>query len=72
MKEQPLRFGLLGVGGMGRGHAREIAGRSDAQIVAVCDVNSAAIEQLFGALPMVDRQSVAVFAKPEAMLLRLH
>jgi predicted dehydrogenase len=34
-----LNVGSIGVGGMGRGHLRELVRRADVQVLAVCDVN---------------------------------
>ena len=48
MSQQPLRFGIIGTGGMGGVHAREINGRPDAQVVAICDVNEAALDRAAG------------------------
>lgn len=40
-----LRFGIIGTGGMGGVHAREIHGRQDAVVAAICDVNEAALDR---------------------------
>ncbi|MCL4545464.1 MAG: Gfo/Idh/MocA family oxidoreductase [Chloroflexi bacterium] len=68
MAQETLRFGIVGVGGMGRAHAREIAVRSDAHIVAACDASAAALDRFFETIPMLDRASVAEFASLEQML----
>jgi predicted dehydrogenase len=41
----PLRFGILGTGGMGVAHAREILLRSDATVAALCDTSEAALDR---------------------------
>ncbi len=43
-----LRFGIIGTGGMGGVHAREINGRQDARVAAICDVNEAALDRAAG------------------------
>ncbi|HEV2121612.1 MAG TPA: Gfo/Idh/MocA family oxidoreductase [Chloroflexota bacterium] len=47
---QPLRFGILGTGGMGITHAREILAHPDATVTALCDSNEAAIDRAVGRL----------------------
>ena len=34
-----INVGLIGIGAMGSGHLRVLAGRKQAQLVAVCDVD---------------------------------
>jgi predicted dehydrogenase len=41
----PLKFGILGTGGMGISHSREILARPDATVTALCDVNDAALDR---------------------------
>jgi predicted dehydrogenase len=41
----PLRFGIVGTGGMGIAHAREILLRPDATVAALCDTSEAAQER---------------------------
>jgi predicted dehydrogenase len=45
-----LRFGVVGTGGMGMAHAREILARPDAGLTALCDVSEAALERAIGRL----------------------
>ena len=40
-----LRFGFVGVGGMGGVHLREVAAREDARVAAVCDVSPEALDR---------------------------
>lgn len=41
-----MRWGIIGAGGMGQHHVRALLARSDARLVAACDVNPAALESL--------------------------
>ncbi len=41
----PLRIGIVGTGGMGGHHARELQQRSDARVVALCDVAEASLNR---------------------------
>src|SRR6266498_3882631 len=41
----PLRFAILGTGGMGISHAREILSHPDATLTALCDTNAAALDR---------------------------
>jgi predicted dehydrogenase len=41
-----MRWGIIGAGGMGQAHLRAILARSDARLVAACDVNPAAVANL--------------------------
>jgi len=43
-----IRFGIIGTGGMGGVHGREIQARQDARVVAVCDVSEAALDRAAG------------------------
>ena len=45
MSDSVLRFGIVGTGGMGGVHAREIHGRRDARVVALCDTSEQALER---------------------------
>ena len=42
---EPLRMGVIGAGGMGNHHARQILQRDDAEIVVVCDPQPASLER---------------------------
>ena len=43
---EPVRFGLVGVGGMGGSHLKESQGATgEARFTALCDVNRAALEE---------------------------
>ena len=42
---EPLRIGIIGTGGMGGHHARELQERKDARVVALCDVAEAAMDR---------------------------
>lgn len=48
--KRALRFGIVGAGGMGTSHAREILGRRDATVDALCDSSEAALERAAGRL----------------------
>ena len=41
-----LRIGIIGTGGMGNHHAREIKQRQDVVISAMCDASDAAMDRL--------------------------
>jgi predicted dehydrogenase len=60
---ETLRFGILGTGGMGITHAREILAHPEATVVALCDASEAALEQaesrLYG-----DRGSATTSVRP--------
>ena len=57
-----LRFGILGTGGMGTSHAREILARPDATVVALCDASeealARAVRRLHGATVPHEAQPV--------------
>ena len=40
-RKKVIRFGIIGVGGMGQGHCSSIAKVSDAKLTAVCDIDAA-------------------------------
>ena len=46
MDSKPLRWAIIGAGGMGRWHVNALLKRDDVQVVAACDVNSQALESL--------------------------
>ncbi len=50
MGEAVLRFGIVGTGGMGGVHLREINARQDARVAALCDVSETALERTRAAL----------------------
>jgi len=41
--ESPVRFGIIGVGGMGNGHARNMPRIEEATLTAVCDISPEAL-----------------------------
>jgi len=43
--QTPLRLAILGTGGMGISHAREILAHPDATLTALCDINDAALDR---------------------------
>ncbi|MBV9868513.1 MAG: Gfo/Idh/MocA family oxidoreductase [Abitibacteriaceae bacterium] len=43
---KPVKFGVIGVGGMGGSHARNIGQLAEAEVVAVADVNEAAAHKM--------------------------
>ena len=57
----PVRFGIIGTGGMGSSHAREIAARDDARVVAACDINDAAIDRFLERVPALKGSDVTRF-----------
>jgi len=57
-----LKIALVGAGHMGRLHARTIAARADARLVAVCDVDAAAaaaLAETYGARALGDASGLA-------------
>lgn len=60
--DRRLRFGLAGLGSMGRNHLRVIAGRDDATLAAVADPVPTALDEA------VDRTGATGFLEPLAML----
>lgn len=65
--ETPLRFGIIGTGGMGSAHAREIAARDDARVVAACDVDEAAIERFLERVPALKGGDLTRFTEVAAL-----
>src|SRR5690606_41468706 len=41
---EPVKIGLVGVGGMGRSHLRKLAELEEVKLVGVADVNQAAVD----------------------------
>jgi predicted dehydrogenase len=62
-----LRFGIIGTGGMGSAHAREIAAREDAEVVAACDINQAAIDRFLERVPALKQRDIARFTDVAAL-----
>ncbi|MBI2940614.1 MAG: Gfo/Idh/MocA family oxidoreductase [Chloroflexi bacterium] len=44
--DRPLRWAIIGAGGMGRWHVNALLKRTDIQVVAACDVNPQALDAL--------------------------
>jgi len=63
----PVRFGIIGTGGMGSSHAREIAAREDARVVAACDINDAAIDRFLGRVPALKGSDLTRFTEVAAL-----
>lgn len=42
--DKPVRFGIVGVGGMGNGHARNMPHIAEADLTAVCDISPEALQ----------------------------
>ncbi|MBM4000860.1 MAG: Gfo/Idh/MocA family oxidoreductase [Planctomycetes bacterium] len=51
---EPIRLGLIGCGGMGSGHLRQLSSRKDARVAWVCDVDR---NRLADSVKLVDSQS---------------
>ena len=45
---QPLKFGIIGVGGMGGGHAKNLVQMEEAELVAVADVDDETAQRVAG------------------------
>ncbi|NBQ61825.1 MAG: gfo/Idh/MocA family oxidoreductase, partial [Proteobacteria bacterium] len=71
MKE-PMRFGILGTGGISAGHARDILNRDDATLVAIADVNAEAMEGFVGRVIPLGSPHPAQFTSLEAMVAGSH
>lgn len=71
MKE-PLRFGILGTGGISAGHARDILNRDDATLVAIADVSTDAMEGFVGRVIPLGSPHPAQFTSLEAMVAGSH
>ena len=41
-----IQIGIIGTGGMGNHHARELLRRSDVRVTAVCDTSEASLDRL--------------------------
>ena len=61
-----IRIGMVGAGGMGNSHGRQLADRQDARVVALCDISEAALARLAGTLG--DAGGVNRYDSLEAML----
>ncbi|XOV88880.1 MAG: Gfo/Idh/MocA family protein [Pseudomonadota bacterium] len=51
----PVKFGIIGAGAISLGSAREIQAHADAEIVAICDANTARVNRLGDALGVRQR-----------------
>ena len=51
-----VSVGLIGTGGMGRGHLRNLLLRDDVHIACVCDVDDAVLEQVSGRVQEANRK----------------
>jgi len=69
---EPLRLGLVGLGGMGRSHLRSLLGADFVKLVGVVDVNKQAVDQVSqetGIPGFYSHQDLLEKAKPEAVLI---
>ena len=69
---QPVKFGVIGVGGMGGNHARSFANIEEAQLVAVADVNEATARKVgeeTGAKPFASAEDLIENGGVEAVLI---
>ncbi|MBI4531345.1 MAG: Gfo/Idh/MocA family oxidoreductase [Candidatus Latescibacteria bacterium] len=62
-----IRVGMVGAGGMGSHHAREILRRDDARIVAMCDISEEALDRLTQTIGAA-ADGVSRYTSLEAML----
>ncbi|MCX7016289.1 MAG: Gfo/Idh/MocA family oxidoreductase, partial [Candidatus Sumerlaeota bacterium] len=51
MARKPLRVGVIGVGGIGGGHARAVAKHPDMELAAICDVVPDILKRVSADLP---------------------
>lgn len=72
-----LKIGIVGFGFMGRMHTRCWKARTDARVVAICDINAGATQgcgkglgNIAGAEGDVDLRDVAIHTDPEEMFAR--
>jgi len=61
-----LRVGILGCGGMSRGHAKRLQGMEDAELVALCDV-SKQVTSSFQEAALPGAAGIAHYTKPAEM-----
>ncbi len=74
-KNEPIRMGVIGTGGMGRGHCGSITnlakqGREDVQIVAVCDVCESHRNQAADIINENQGSTPDIYAKHEDLVAR--
>ncbi|HEX9998585.1 MAG TPA: Gfo/Idh/MocA family oxidoreductase [Abditibacterium sp.] len=68
----PVRFGVIGVGGMGGGHARSIGTLEEAQLVAVADISAETAQKVAdetGAKAFTDANDLIDNGNVEAILI---
>ena len=68
MTPSPINFAILGTGGMGISHARELLAHSDATVTALCDVNPEATDRAATRLGVQDNQAIQRFTDLDRML----
>lgn len=69
---EPVRFGVVGVGGMGGNHARSFKDIAEAKLVAVADVNADTAQKVAvetGAKPFTDAKDLIDNGDVEAILI---
>ncbi len=74
-KNEPIRIGVIGTGGMGRGHCDSVThlakeGREDVQIVAVCDVCESHRNQAAEIITGNQGSTPDIYAKHEDLVAR--
>ena len=64
-----IRIGIIGTGGMGNHHAREMLRRSDARVAAMCDTSEASLDRLAETLGAA-AEGVSRYNSVDALLAR--
>jgi predicted dehydrogenase len=65
---RPITFAILGTGGMGISHAREVLAHPDASLAALCDVNDAALDRAADRLSLPKQGGPQRFTSLDALL----
>lgn len=69
---EPVKFGVVGVGGMGGGHCKNIAAMEEVELTAVSDVNAETAERIgndFGAQSYTDYERMICESGIEAVII---
>jgi predicted dehydrogenase len=70
-KKEKARIALIGVGGRGRGHLRNILNRDDVVVAAICDIDPEAIDKSLQMFNKTNHKKPKVFSKHEFVFLNL-
>ncbi|HDS07693.1 MAG TPA: Gfo/Idh/MocA family oxidoreductase [Bacteroides sp.] len=70
-KQQQVRLGMIGVGGRGRNHLRNLLQRDDVLVPAICDIDPEAIEKSQSMIRQAGQTPAAVYDRDEYAFLSL-